>query len=165
MRCFLITLMLIGIASSAFAMSNLPLPAAINDLMGKQSPEFTLETIFGKTQSLTQARAGKKTMLFFWATWCPHCQEELETVKQQIGIIKAKGIQIVLVDVGENKEDAKSFLERQQIALDSFIDEDNTVAGRYSVVGIPTVFLIDEQGILRAVEHGFPTDYDSRFDS
>ena len=72
---------------------------------------------------------------------------------------------MLLVDVGETKEDVKAYLAHQGIALESFVDEDNTVAGQYSVIGVPTLFFLDEQGIVRSIEHEFPTDYEDRFTS
>ena len=156
---YFMTLMLIALSSQAWAMGNVPLSAVTDSLIGKPPPEFTLEKVSGTQQSLTQARDGKKAVIFFWATWCPHCHEELGK------IIKNKGIQIILVDVGEAKEDVKAYLDHRKLPWNSFLDEDNTVAGQYGIEGIPTLFFIDEKGIVRTVEHEFPNDYETLFHS
>ncbi len=129
------------------------------------APDFTLKRTDDQTLSLTQARAGKAAILFFWATWCPHCHEELERVRQNLESIRAKGIEVVLVDIGETKEEVKSYLTNQGIALESFLDEENSVAGQYNVQGVPSVFLIDEKGIVRNMSYGFPSDYESQLSS
>ncbi len=159
------TLMLFVLPVPIWAMSSLPSNLQEDDLVGKIAPEFTLDTIHGAHESLTQARAGKRAMVFFWATWCPHCDEELKVLAPKLGSIKQQDIQVVLVDVGESREDVKAFLAQRHLPLDSFLDEDNTVAGRYSVIGIPTIIFIDEKGFIRAIEHEFPSDYETRFDS
>jgi len=154
-------LILMLAVSPALAMSNRPNTQVI--VTGRPAPEFTLETVSGKSLTLTQARQGKKTVLFFWATWCPHCHEELERVRQDLAQIQSKGVTVLLVNVGETKEDAAAFLKHQQIPLDSFVDEDNTVSGQYGVVGIPSLFFIDEKGVIHRVEHEFPSDYINAF--
>jgi peroxiredoxin len=164
MKRFWMILIFLGLLTPVFAMSNMPSSMGEN-LSNKKAPSFTLETTDGKTLSLTQAMEGKRTALIFWATWCPHCREELETLRQKLDGIKQKGIQILLLNVGESKEDAKGYLKQQGVPLESFLDEDNTVAGLYGVVGIPTVIFIDDQGIIRSIEHEFPTDYDTKFAS
>jgi cytochrome c biogenesis protein CcmG/thiol:disulfide interchange protein DsbE len=160
-RLFL-TLMLMSLPAAVFAMGSAPSSSDDNSV-GMPAPEFTLENTAGKTLTLSEARAGKKTMMFFWATWCPHCHEELERVRQNLDALKKDDVQVLLVNAGETKEEAKAFLKHAQIPLESFVDEDNTVAGLYHVVGIPTVFLIDDKGTLRAVTHEFPSDYKSQF--
>ncbi len=157
------TILFLTFSSLSFAMSSLPSSEVSDNLISKTAPEFTLEKISGVSQSLVQARVGKKAILFFWATWCPHCHEELETIRQKLDGIKKQNIEIVLVNVGETKEEAKAFLNHQEISLDSFIDEDNTVAGLYGVVGIPSLFFIDEKGVIRAIEHGLSVNYETKF--
>lgn len=155
--------MFVFLSPYAFASGNLPSSAVEGSLVGKPAPEFSLETTDGTQQSLTKALAGKRTVLFFWATWCPHCHEALESISLHLNDIKLKGVQILLVDVGESKEDVKTYLARRQLALDSFLDEDNTIAGQYGVIGIPTLFFIDEKGIIRSILHEFPYDYEAEF--
>ena len=56
-----------------------------NKLVGKAVPDFTLKTTNGSEQNLAKFREGKKTIVFFWATWCPHCRESLaEMVKETV---------------------------------------------------------------------------------
>ena len=33
-------------------------------------------------------------MLFFWATWCPHCHDEIRLLNSRLDEIKAKGINV-----------------------------------------------------------------------
>lgn len=162
---FLIMLLFILTPVYVFAMSNMSNSISERANTGTVAADFTLPTTAGNNLSLAQARNGKKAVLFFWATWCPHCHEELEKLRQIIDTIKEKNIQVLLVDIGESKEEAKAYLKHQNILLDSFVDEENTVAELYGVTGVPTLFFIDEQGIIRDVDHGLPADYEDRFNS
>ena len=147
------------------AMGNLPSSVLGETLVGKLAPDYTLESTSGTSRTLSQLFKGNKTIMIFWATWCPHCREELAALKPQLNIIKNKGVQILLINVGETKEEAKDYLASHQVPLESLVDEDNTMAGRYSVIGIPTLYFIDEQGLVIDIDHDFPLDYDARFKS
>ncbi|MBF0489765.1 MAG: TlpA family protein disulfide reductase [Candidatus Omnitrophica bacterium] len=158
-----VMMLLLCAPQAAFAMANLPSQEVANVLVGKPAPEFKLGNTAGVTQTLTQARDGKRSVMIFWATWCPNCREELDALKGRLDQIKKDGVLILLVNAGETKEEASSYLKRQKIPLESLVDDDNTVSGQYSVVGIPTLIFMDEKGVIRAVEHRFPADYNSKF--
>lgn len=130
---------------------------------GKIAAEFTLPTTSGQSLSLTQARDGKKSVLFFWATWCPHCHEELERLRQNIETIKAKGINVLLINGGESKQEAAGYLKQQGIPLESFLDQNNDVSALYNVSGIPSLFFIDEKGVIRHHKYEFPNNYEELF--
>ena len=49
-------------------------------LIGKKAPDFTLERLSGKSASLSEVIKDKKAILFFFATWCPHCREQLKQI-------------------------------------------------------------------------------------
>lgn len=148
---------------NSFGMGGMPNSMSQEASVGQLAADFTLPTIFGKNLSFTQAREGKRSILFFWATWCPHCHEELEKVRQNLDTIKQRGIQIILINSGETKEEALVYLKDQGVKLDSYMDEDNTVAGQYSVIGVPSLFFVDEKGFVRSIEHDFPSDYEAKF--
>src|SRR5690242_7794090 len=73
-------------------------------LQGKAAPEFKLSKLSGGEQTLTEFREGKKVILFFWATWCPHCREQLAKMEERQDELNQKGIKIAAIDLGEKKE-------------------------------------------------------------
>ena len=158
-------LIVLALASPVMAMSRMSETSGSEVLLGQAAPEFSLERSSGETQTLTQVRAGKKAILFFWATWCPHCHEELERVRQNLENIQKKGISLILVNVGESREEAKAYLQQNEIPLDTFIDEDNVVAGQYGVRGVPNMIFIDDKGIIRYRDYGLDSDYETKFQS
>ncbi len=164
---FVVSVMFVGIVLSAPslapAMSNIPEGTSKISLVGKAAYDVTLPTALGQQKSLSQAREGKKAVLFFWATWCPHCRDEITRMNKNLDAITAKGIKIVLVSIGETKEDVAAYLKRNAVVLDSFLDEDNALQGPYDLVGVPTLVFVDEKGVIREVRHDFPDDYERFF--
>lgn len=131
-----------------------------NPLLGESAPDFTLNTLKQQGVNLTAYRAGQPAILFFWATWCPHCREQLTVLHQQSPGLAAKGIRIVLVDLGEPAPQVQSYMQKNDLDFDVFLDEESVVSEAYGVVGIPTFVLVDAKGIVRAVEHEIPDGYE-----
>ena len=133
--------------------------ATESSLIGKPAPDAILPKSDGTSASILNSRQGKKAVIIFWATWCPHCYEELGSINENYSSIEQQGIKIILVDVGEAKEDVKDYFNKRQMRLISFVDEDTSLQGPYHLIGVPTLIFIDEKGIIRNVTHVFPSDY------
>ncbi len=131
-----------------------------NPLIGKKVLEFNLPTVNGKRISLTQYRAGKSAIIFFWATWCPNCHEKIDKLSKSATEMKNKGIQIILVDIGENAKAVDSYVKRNKVPYDVFLDENSKVAEDYDIIGVPTFFFVGKDGIVKAMEHSIPDNYE-----
>ena len=80
---------------------------------------------------------------------------------QNLDAITASGLNIVLVSEGESKADVVAYLQRNHVPLDSLLDEDSVLQEPYQLEGVPTLFFVDEKGIIRGVRHGLPDDLSS----
>ncbi|OGX06520.1 MAG: hypothetical protein A2Z88_04520 [Omnitrophica WOR_2 bacterium GWA2_47_8] len=134
-----------------------------NPLIGEKAPEFKSKNLQGKEVNLIQLREGKSTIAFFWATWCPHCREQLGKLAKAQEDFAQKGIKVILVDVGEEASQVKPFVAKNKIGFDVVLDENSEVAESYNIIGVPTFFFIDKDGTVRAVEHFLPEDYSKYF--
>jgi thiol-disulfide isomerase/thioredoxin len=149
--------------SSAWAMGHLSAQTIGSPLIGKAAPDAVLIKSDGISASVIGSRQGEKAILIFWATWCPNCYEELGALNDSFLSIKQKGIKIILVDIGETKEDVKKYFNRRQMKLISFVDGDSVLQEPYHLIGIPTLIFIDEKGIVRSMTHEFPSNYENYF--
>jgi len=78
--------------------------------VGSPAPDFTAATVdlasstVGKNITLTDLKAtGKPTILYFWATWCPFCRNELTKLKTLYPKYQDKvNFVVVDVDIEEN---------------------------------------------------------------
>ena len=142
----------------------LALPSlAMADLIGKPALDAVLVNTDGTKSSFLAASPGKKTIVIFWATWCPHCYEELGGVYQALDVFDKKGVKIILVDMGEGLDDVRNYFKQRQMKWSSFVDSDYTLQGPYRLEGVPTLIFIDDKGIIRSIHHSFPPHFEQYF--
>jgi peroxiredoxin len=132
---------------------------------GQKPFDTTLSKNTGESSMVVDSRQGKRALLVFWATWCPHCFQELEKLNSMVPDIEKKGIKVILVDMGETKEQVNAYMKHYRFNMESFIDEEQLFQEPYNVVGVPTIVFIDENGAIRAVTHEIPLDYEQLFNS
>ena len=156
LKVFLMAVMLAAVGiSGVFAMGSVP-TSVTKEMSGKAAPNFQLDTLTAPKVDMTTYRDGKKAIIFFWATWCPHCREQIKELNAQSEAIFKKGFKILLVDVGEEAQQAQAYAQRNQVKLDIFLDQDSSVSENYRVIGVPTFFFLDEKGMIVETTHALP---------
>ncbi len=110
------------------------------------APDFSLETLDGKTLRLSDLR-GKAVLLNFWATWCGPCKIEMPwfvDLQKQYG---SQGLQIVGVAMDDaSKEDIGKFAKEMGVNYPILIGKE-TVGDQYGgVPALPETFLISRDG-------------------
>lgn len=116
--------------------------------VGSPAPLFTLKDINGKEVSLNDFK-GKVILVNFWATWCKPCQEEMDDLESAYKKNNDNGLVILGVDVREEKKDVLEFLKRYKVSYPILMDFDGKVVKDYQVMGVPTTYFIDRDGIIR----------------
>lgn len=117
-------------------------------LAGKPAPNLSLKDLYEKEITLADMK-GKVILLRFWSTRCPSCKEEMPRLESIYKDLKAKGFEILAINVEDTKEKAASFAKEFNLTYPILMDEDQKVAGVYKVFGVPTSFFVDKQGIVR----------------
>ena len=113
----------------------------------RQAPAFELQDLKGRPHNLT-VYAGKTLDLFFFATWCPPCVEQLRQVEIAAARLRGRGYRILLVAMRdrESPESLKAFAEARTLGVPLAWDGDGAVAESYRVTGIPTHVVIAPNG-------------------
>lgn len=124
---------------------------------GMRAPDFTLQTLDGETVSLEDFR-GQAVLLNFWTSWCGPCRIEMPEFQRLYDSQRAKGFTVLAVNDtlnGDSPERAVAFLEEIGVTFPAALDQTREVVEAYRVVGMPTSYLIDGNGII-VMSHAGP---------
>ncbi|MEE8409180.1 MAG: TlpA disulfide reductase family protein [Myxococcota bacterium] len=126
------------------------------------APELSLEGPKLESIDLKLGVAGKVTVLVFFATWCPHCLEELPQINaftESVRVLPAMRDRIRVIGI-------RTAVERESIPYEAFVEKmkpnftvwfDATMSlafGKFArahgvSTTLPTVAVIDENGVTR----------------
>lgn len=150
-----------GLASPVIAMGDVGFMQ--ETLAGAKAQDFTLNTVKDKKINFEQYRAGKNAILFFWATWCPHCRDALKEINAMRQQIESKGIALVFISIGESKGTVENYLSNHQYDFDVALDQTQSLDGPYQIIGVPTIVYVGQDGTIKSVEHSFSGNFEEKF--
>lgn len=135
----------------------------VQPAVGHRAPDFTLRSGEGKPVQLAQVLKGKAVFLNFWATWCPPCREEMPSMERVYRDYKTRGLEILAVSIDAGDEAAvparvKAFMAGLTLTFPALLDPKMEVVRAYRLRGLPTTYLIDRTGVIRAAVVG-PRDW------
>lgn len=122
---------------------------------GEAAPSCVVRTPDGSRNFNVAERRGKLQYLDFWASWCPPCRESFPFMNELQRDLAPRGLSILALSVDKNPEDARRFLERFPPQFPVALDSTWTCASAYLLPGMPTTFVIDSAGVVRALHIGF----------
>jgi len=118
---------------------------------GDVAPDFAFSAFDGERLRLSDFR-GRPVFLNFWASWCAPCRAEMPSMELKLREHEPDGLVIIGVNNGERIESAERFLERLDVKFTAFAyDPASDVAHRYALLGMPTSFFIDADGVITGV--------------
>jgi peroxiredoxin len=112
--------------------------------------DFTLEDLKGNRVKLSDY-TGQAVLLVFGTTWCSYCRKEIPQLKELYTKYKEKGLEILNIDIQENKEKVSAYANKHELPYKILLDPDGMVASMYGVRGIPTKILINKDGTILCV--------------
>lgn len=133
------------------------LPVAAVEV-GQPAPDFTLPGVRASDSTVQLSELqGKVVYVDFWASWCLPCLRSLPQINGLYEQYRDQGFEVVAITIDDPVEDATEFLADLEIPLAYSVVLDSTadVMDQYRVVGMPTSFLIDRDGVIRKVHKGF----------
>ncbi len=127
-------------------------PRARN-LINKKAPDFALTAFSGQSLTLDRFR-GKVVLLNFWATWCAPCQVEIPVFAAWQRKYGPQGLQIIGISMDDDAGPARRLAARLQLNYPVAMGDERLGARYGGVLGLPSTFLIDRDGVIRAQFQG-----------
>lgn len=129
------------------------------EMIGQPAPPLEVETwLYGPPQSIS-ALKGRVVLVWFFATWCPHCKAtmpEMAELKKRFADKPLTIIGITNNTKDQTTESAAQFVSDPHwgITYPAAVDAAGGVTSlAYQGTGIPAAVLIDKKGIVRWADH------------
>jgi peroxiredoxin len=147
-RCASLIVAAVAAIGSSGCQKNQGDGAAFHPLhVGTVVPAYAIASLTGDTVRMGPGE--KPTVLNVWATWCTSCREEmaaLDSLNREFG---PRGARVVGVSVDEGSTNlVRRFTESNHLGFTIAHDQPGDIQRTYSVVGVPTTFLIGRDGRL-----------------
>lgn len=123
--------------------------------IGAVAPNCTLTAIADTQQLALQQFHGKVLYVDFWASWCGPCAKSFPFLNELDAEFKARGLQILGVNLDENTADAQAFLAKYPANFLVAASADEQCAKDFGVQAMPSSYIIDRKGTIRHVHLGF----------
>jgi peroxiredoxin len=124
---------------------------------GFLAPDFELQTLSGETIRLSDLR-GQAVLINLWATWCPPCRAEMQTIEKVYQEYKEEDFTVLAVNM--TNQDTFSaiqpFVREQGLTFPILLDENGKVANAYQMQSLPSSYFIRRDGIINEVVIGGP---------
>ncbi len=119
--------------------------------------QVSLPNVKGGAASLADFK-GKVVLVDFWASWCSPCRQSFPWMNKLQQQYQAEGLEVVAINLDQEVELATDFLQEVPAQFTVLLDTDAQLPGEYGVMGMPSSYLIDRNGKIRAQHIGFHSD-------
>jgi thiol-disulfide isomerase/thioredoxin len=131
-------------AALAFGLASSHSPA-----VGRVAPALPRVRLAGPPAQTTRRPA----LVVFWASWCGPCATEAPALEHLSLTPLARG-RVIGVDWSDTLAGARSFIRRYAWTFANLRDAQGTVGNDYRLPGLPTSFVLDASGRIRAELRG-----------
>jgi peroxiredoxin len=148
----------LGLLVSVVAATSL----ASSGLEGQAAPDFALKSSSGENLRLSEFR-GNVVMINFWATWCGPCRQEMPLLDELYTRYERVGFNLLGVNIDDDSRRAMQMIEELGVNFPVLFDSRKEVSKLYEVEAMPVTVLVDREGNVRYVHHGYKPGYEEKY--
>lgn len=127
------------------------------DSISGQAPPLRGALLSGKSIALDNLR-GSPVLVHFWATWCPLCRLEEDSIQ---GLAADHSV-ITIATTSGGAAEVQSYLTEKGLDFPVLLDEAGSIGRQWEVKGVPTSFVLDGEGNIAYVTIGYSTGWGLR---
>lgn len=122
-----------------------------SSLLGKQAPQIEVADIEGNTMQVnTRFTDARYLLVDFWASWCEPCRVEMNNLKQIYEKYAPKGLKMISITTEKDLNEWKKALTEEQMPWSNYRDINRKMLNAYHVRYIPSIFIINNEGVVLA---------------
>jgi peroxiredoxin len=148
----------IALVFGVFAASSL----AASSMEGQVAPDFVLKSSTGENLRLSEYR-GDVVMINFWATWCGPCRQEMPLLDELYSRYQRVGFNLLGVNIDDDSSRAMGMIEDLGVNFPVLFDDRKEVSKLYDVEAMPVTVIVDREGTVRYVHHGYKPGYEDMY--
>jgi peroxiredoxin len=117
-------------------------------LLDKPAPDFSLQSLDGRTVSLADYRGKKKLVLVFWASWNNGSHPEMLSMSllYRNAHKPDSEFDIVAISVDDDAPAVRKFVSDSKIPFPVVLDQNRKVTDAYRIRSVPTSLLVGTDG-------------------
>jgi len=133
-------------------------------LLGQPAPQRKVTTTESKEITIG-GKQDKPQVLFFYASWCPHCRRAMPGMETLHQGYKDKGVDVIAINI--DRRSGRGARTEEQ-SLDQFkgvpctmpliLDPDGKTSGPFKVRPVPNTFVLGKDGTVESVHFGAKKD-------
>ena len=132
-----------------FSISSIVSATNLKPYAGKgKTPSLELYDLQGQKHSLKDYK-GHIVLVQFWATYCTPCRKEMPSMNQLMKKMADVPFKILAVDMGEEQEEVKSFVNEVKPEFTILMDSSGKSIADWRVFAAPSNFIIGPDGNIK----------------
>jgi cytochrome c biogenesis protein CcmG, thiol:disulfide interchange protein DsbE len=112
-----------------------------------QAIPFNATALEGEDVQFPSAYKGKLVLLMFWATWCPHCRDELKSWREAYDKFREQGLEMIGLPTdrsrGASRDKVAAFVKDNGLVWQQIYIGAPELSEVYGARSVPWAFLID----------------------
>ncbi len=133
--------------------TNIP-ASAYGVTVGMYPPGFTLTEVSTGEQVNLGDYAGRPILLFFWATWCPYCDDEIPNLQAVYESYQEAGLVVLAINRDDSSSDVSAYRSSHGLTFPILLDLEYEVTTTYKADSIPHHVFIGLNGRIMFVVTG-----------
>jgi peroxiredoxin len=135
---------------------------ASSGMEGRLAPDFALRSSTGENLRLSEYR-GDVVMINFWATWCGPCRQEMPLLDELYTRYQRVGFNLLGINIDDDSRRAMQMIDELGVSFPVLFDARKEVSELYEVEAMPVTVLVDREGTVRYVHHGYKPGYEEKY--